>query len=237
MIHSQSLVIGLAIVASVGLSGTADGTVDTTIRAASAEIFERSQPKVVRYAERLLERFDTDKNGSLVADEWVKMRGRPAVLDRDGDGKATIEEIILHVSDYGRYRRLGERGVLGPSARAALEQSGAVRNGDSEYAGDGSGDLRRQGNGENRESQFPDAPFHVPNNRRPTNLPSWFTPRDRNGDGQLSLAEYAPAGSSEAVASFKQLDANRDGLITPAECSGPANQPAQEQKPSGGESG
>jgi len=48
-------------------------------------------------------------------------------------------------------------------------------------------------------------------------LPSWFVTRDLNGDGQLSLAEYAPRSGSTAVASFRKLDANGDGLLTPAE--------------------
>ncbi|MDO4586776.1 MAG: hypothetical protein Q4C95_05690 [Planctomycetia bacterium] len=48
-------------------------------------------------------------------------------------------------------------------------------------------------------------------------MPVWFIVRDRNGDGQLSLTEFAPTLSSNGVAFFGRLDQNGDGLLTPNE--------------------
>ena len=48
-------------------------------------------------------------------------------------------------------------------------------------------------------------------------MPLWFLARDLNGDGQLSLNEFAPKLSLKATAFFGQLDADADGLVTPEE--------------------
>lgn len=48
-------------------------------------------------------------------------------------------------------------------------------------------------------------------------MPVWFLARDMNGDGQLSLREFAPGLSLEATAFFGRLDADSDGFITPDE--------------------
>jgi hypothetical protein len=53
-------------------------------------------------------------------------------------------------------------------------------------------------------------------------LPDWFRKGDRDGDGQLTLAEYAGVGSASADKEFARYDRNRDGLITPRELLGPA---------------
>ena len=48
-------------------------------------------------------------------------------------------------------------------------------------------------------------------------VPPWFLLRDVNGDGQLSLREFAPNLSLDATAFFGRLDADSDGLVTPDE--------------------
>ena len=48
-------------------------------------------------------------------------------------------------------------------------------------------------------------------------MPVWFLSRDTNGDGQLSLREFAPGLSLEATAFFGKIDLDHDGLLTPDE--------------------
>lgn len=48
-------------------------------------------------------------------------------------------------------------------------------------------------------------------------VPAWFLIRDRDGDGQVSLSEFAPSLSARALALFGRLDLNGDGFITPNE--------------------
>ena len=49
------------------------------------------------------------------------------------------------------------------------------------------------------------------------NVPVWFLARDVDGDGQLTLREFAPTLSTPAVAYFGKLDKNGDGLVVPDE--------------------
>ena len=58
---------------------------------------------------------------------------------------------------------------------------------------------------------------YAPSESETEGIPRWFLARDANGDGQLSLREFAPTLSLEATAFFGRLDADGDGLVTPDE--------------------
>ncbi len=60
--------------------------------------------------------------------------------------------------------------------------------------------------------------FVVRRSRLPEGLPIWFEPRDLDGDGQLTMAEFAPRMTHARMQQFNQNDLNGDGLITTAEC-------------------
>jgi Ca2+-binding EF-hand superfamily protein len=49
----------------------------------------------------------------------------------------------------------------------------------------------------------------------PPNLPKWFAELDKDGDGQVSLAEWRRAGKD--IEEFQKYDRNDDGLLTPQE--------------------
>lgn len=49
-------------------------------------------------------------------------------------------------------------------------------------------------------------------------LPEWFSARDMNGDGQLTVAEYTPGSEESLLAQFNRYDRNKDGVLTPQEC-------------------
>ncbi len=54
----------------------------------------------------------------------------------------------------------------------------------------------------------------------PEGIPSWFTDRDKDNDGQLTLFEYANGQpiTDGMVSEFEWLDLNNDGIATLAEC-------------------
>ncbi len=61
-------------------------------------------------------------------------------------------------------------------------------------------------------------------------VPVWFLARDANGDGQLSLREFAPNLTPAAVAQFGKLDSNADGFVAADECRAATKQQQAEQK-------
>jgi hypothetical protein len=48
----------------------------------------------------------------------------------------------------------------------------------------------------------------------PRGLDSWFTRSDTDGDGQVSMSEYAAKWDADVAKKFQQLDANSDGFIS-----------------------
>ena len=51
----------------------------------------------------------------------------------------------------------------------------------------------------------------------PEGLPGEFTDKDGNGDGQVTMAEFAKEWNNEVVAEFLDSDFNGDGVITAEE--------------------
>ena len=71
-----------------------------------------------------------------------------------------------------------------------------------------------------------DTKFFVPAGRLPSGLPNWFYSQDKDGDGQITLAEYAPSVTASSLAEFERYDRDRDGVITASECAPRAKSPA-----------
>jgi hypothetical protein len=53
--------------------------------------------------------------------------------------------------------------------------------------------------------------------RLPEGLPDWFRQKDANGDGQISMAEYATDWNDAKVREYRKWDLNGDGVIEPSE--------------------
>ena len=188
---------------------------DEPLAATKTARHEPSPRKIARYARRLIARYDTDGNGILNSAEWDSMQGQPAVIDLDQNGRITSAELILHIMEYARTRRLGKSShrvseTPAPNHNPAngSKQLSTTAAPSSDADVDSTDKLPRK---------YPDAPFHVPAKERLNSLPNWFSQRDKNGDGQLSLAEFSPNRSRESVKAFQKLDTNRDGLVTPQE--------------------
>ena len=49
-------------------------------------------------------------------------------------------------------------------------------------------------------------------------VPEWFLTKDANGDGQLTVSEYAPDSHKARLTEFARFDRNNDGVLTAQEC-------------------
>jgi hypothetical protein len=59
--------------------------------------------------------------------------------------------------------------------------------------------------------------LHTPAELRPAGLPKWFTDKDPNCTGQITMAQYATTWTAQTLAEFNKYDLNRDGIITAEE--------------------
>jgi hypothetical protein len=59
--------------------------------------------------------------------------------------------------------------------------------------------------------------FKAAKERLPAGLPGWFTAKDTNGDGQVSMSEYSKSWTESQAAEFKRYDKDNDGVITAEE--------------------
>ena len=85
-----------------------------------------------KYAEELIKKFDTNKDGELQEDELAKMRRKPEGADTDNDGGVTSDELIEYYMK--RVRRSGLASTSGESAATANGQKDDSKKLDSDPA-------------------------------------------------------------------------------------------------------
>ena len=201
--------------------------------------------KVVRYATIMIQRYDTNGDGILQREEWEKMPGTPQAFDLDGDGQITKDELIWSLTRYGQSRTtrrtftvdLSEPIKFDPNNLRLLKPAvprtsvPPVAVPDTPELSDDAVEEMMKANEQTideeayqkmlEERQVPASrPYHVlPEHLK--GVPRWFILLDKNGDGQISLAEFAPTLSPKRVALFKQLDKNNNGFIEPDEARSP----------------
>ena len=179
--------------------------------------------KVQRYARDLIDRYDVDDNGELSPTEWEQMDGTPKLADRDRNGVITAAELTDHIARYGRRRKIllmpspQETFAGFPSLLRADEKSPRGRGSRLTSASGGQPTISANRSADATtasKKKLPTRRFTVSRSRMPAGLPSWFRSLDRNGDGQLTLAEFSPEGEPADVAEYGRYDLNHDGLLT-----------------------
>lgn len=143
----------------------------------------RKQQTQKMLAKSMMFQNDKNKNGRLEKNEWTKLKGNPGAADANKDGVLTLEELSNHLQGFGKRERDVTRRAPRRSTRSAKNKNG------KSYR------------------------FLTPQERLPEGLPPWFTERDYDADGQISLSEYHQELTAAKVAKFKEFDLNGDGFI------------------------
>jgi Ca2+-binding EF-hand superfamily protein len=144
-------------------------------------------------ARSLLAQYDNNKNGKLEHDEWHQMHRRHWGADKNRDGVITLDELTTHLSQLNKP----------PGSDSGRENRPPTVS---------------------PSSPSSNASYHKPyrslssTERLPEGLPDWFAQKDTDGDGQISMAEYSSFWNDAKARDFCRLDADNDGIITPAEC-------------------
>ncbi len=156
-----------------------------------------NRDKYAEYASSLVKRYDKNDNGVLEKEEWSNMSRYHHAADKNGDKVITKEELTDRLTAYAKGSSGGSGGSSSRSSRDEPAEPG------DSYRVTGEGSARRI----------------TPNvERLPKGLPDWFTRNDADADGQIAMHEFAVSWTDSKLAEFKKLDANGDGVVTPAEC-------------------
>lgn len=184
--------------------------------------------KILRYSQRLVEKYDGNGDGRLDESEWSHMQGNPRLADLNRDQAITVTELAERVARYGRRRKIrlmptleGGRIVL-PSLLnpSTTSDTAAVADGTKPPPGDGNspGAQGPAAGSASRRGGRRQTKFYVPRSALPPGLPAWFRLSDADGDAQLTVAEFAPKATQSQLDDFATYDRNGDGVITAAEC-------------------
>ncbi|MGB7328368.1 MAG: EF-hand domain-containing protein [Rubripirellula sp.] len=141
-----------------------------------------------------MRRYDRNGNGFIEQNELSsRMSGNPMDFDRNRDGKLTLDELAVR---YAR-RREGEEEAKKNNKKDKQRNRDDGQTGEVVDVFSG------------RKSYRPTS-----GRKAPEGLPGYFTDKDANGDGQISMAEFATEWNDDVVAQFFDSDFNRDGVIT-----------------------
>lgn len=183
--------------------------------------------KILRYAQRVVDKYDGNGDGRLDQDEWSQMAGNPRLADIDRDQVITAAELAERVAKYGRPRKirltptLAGGDVVLPSlvsrATAAPNLNSSDRpNPPPSQAGGAAGQSVLAGSPSAKGRRGQDKRF-ASRTPLPRTLPGWFSARDANGDAQITMAEFVSQADQSQFDEFARYDHNGDGVITAEE--------------------
>lgn len=190
------------------------------------------------YAANMLKRYDKNGSGALEREEWSQMRGEWwKSADTNGDGTIALDEIVGRLAGYrARYQSRSSTTTV-TSTQSTPSSSTSFGSTSSPAASSSATTSSVSSTSATTNTNTATTPaatstaatttavpvrkpyrFLTPTERLPAGLPDWFTRRDTNGDGQVTLAEFSEALSDDVASEFAKHDLNNDGVVTPQEC-------------------
>jgi hypothetical protein len=206
-------------------SGSSSSSAPSSTAAASGSS-PAEDPKIRSYATSMMKRYDKNGDGILDKSEWSQMSGDPEKYDRNHDGKITLDELIDGLKNWNRPDNSGSAAKPADATAGASAGSNHSTTNTSAPASDSTAGANASGpgghrggfgSGRNNSSANSGPHYRSPKERLPEGLPDWFLSADADGDGQVSLHEFAPTLTEEKIAEFSKYDLNGDGFITPGE--------------------
>jgi Ca2+-binding EF-hand superfamily protein len=182
-----------------------------------------------RYAASMMKQYDKNGDGVLDKSEWSQsstISSHPERFDKKGDGKITMDELVDGLKNWNHSDnssasspRPDNAGSSSSSGSGRSATSGGTATDASVGGSQTSRGNRRWDGGGNRGSSSASTGKHYlnPKERLPEGLPDWFLQGDKDGDGQVSMHEFASPLTEEKIAEFNKYDLNGDGFITPDE--------------------
>ena len=155
--------------------------------------------KIRGLAAAIIQKHDKNADGKLDREEWP-VQGKWGTFNeanRSGGTSVGLPDLVVHLTDLYRRQQL---------TLEMSDSSSATGTSDSATSGSAKPVPRKSGR------------FLTPKERLPKGLPDWFVQKDADGDGQITMAEFASDLTPAAAAEFARYDLNRDGIITAAEC-------------------
>jgi Ca2+-binding EF-hand superfamily protein len=154
--------------------------------------------KIRKWASDTLARHDKDGNKILEGDELTTLGQSGRESDLNGDGKITSDELFQSSMSKANAASTGT-----PATPSAVQPKAVPKSTDDSPA------ERKIINTERKSYRFKSTKER---------LSTWkFALRDANGDGQVSMHEYASSWTDRTAAEFQRYDQDNDGMITAAE--------------------
>ena len=197
---------------STSSSGSAPSTSTSTPSASTS-----SSPDLRKWATALVAK--NDKNGDMILqpEEQGFLGSSAASEDLNHDGMITVDELVMHHTPgfaAASTHSSSSTSTASISSASGNSSDGRTKTDDAMAKRVLTGTAGGTGKDANKRHSYR---FSKASDKLPTGLPSWFTSRDTNGDGQVSMSEYSRSLSPSVVAEFRRYDTNDDGFITAKE--------------------
>ena len=192
-------------VASRTSGGSSKSTKTST--SSSSRSSSNSNDKYQRYAASLLRRYDANRSGVLEKDEWGRLRGDPKEYDRNRDGVLNVDEIASKLRGYTSSSKSSSK------SKTTAKTTNSNRRERTDWRSRRSTEKKES----KEEDSRPSYRFLTAHERLPSGLDDWFTEKDQDADGQVTMSEFASSWNATKVEEFTKLDANNDGIITAQE--------------------
>lgn len=155
--------------------------------------------RIKKMASDKIEKNDKNGNGILEGDELNDL-GMSRNADNNGDGKITHNELVAF------YTPKSTSSSTPPTTAKATTTSAASGAAGAKASTDGGSDSLVIVNTSRKSYRFKSTKDRQS---------SWkFSSKDANGDGQVSMNEYASSWNDRTAAEFQRYDKNNDGMIT-----------------------